>query len=144
MKLVMEMYSVILTLCNICYTLKMCSIISLEVSKECTLAKDISHKINSATPSPVVKASEVGELKQVMLEVKDLLQKLVNKQSLTLLSPATCHQFFQWLLHRVHTQATHHKSCSQKYSCKKTLLSILTIIIVINIYIHSKKLGRLT
>ena len=63
----------------------MCSIISLEVSKECTLAKDISHKINSATPSPV------GELKQVMLEVKDLLQKLVNKQSLTpLSSPATC------------------------------------------------------
>ena len=69
----------------------MCSIISLEVSKECTSAKDISHKINSATPSPVVKASEVGELKQVMLEVKDLLQKLVNKQSLKLLSsPATC------------------------------------------------------
>ena len=68
------------------------------------------------------------------------------KQAVTQTVIITCnmHQFFQWLLHRVHTQATHHKSCSQKYSCKKTLLSILTIIIVINIYIHSKKLGRLT
>ena len=112
----------------------MCSIISLEVSKECTLAKDISHNINSATPSPVVKASEVGELKQVMLETSSHSHRYHHLQHAPVLPVA---------LHRVHTQATHHK-ISQKYSCKKTLLSILTIIIVINIYIHSKKLGRLT
>ena len=53
------------------------------------MAEERTYRVNPATSPPVVQ-SEFGELKEVMLEVKDLLQTLVNKQVLTPVSPATC------------------------------------------------------